>query len=200
MSNLAEKLIGAIDRAISGEPREYALRDTMAAVGREIGPVLSAGELAEARDCQRDWQRCLDAVAAHYDTEAKKAWLAHGATVTTRMIGGEFPAHEHCWTREQWESDFAARRDHAKAGMHEASARSLPILKKAGERFAKATRKLSADLEAVERTAAAKFCVAYGPSTTVLRLRQCVEYATHIPSDSPTLRTAPKDMAPFLGI
>jgi hypothetical protein len=204
VSNVVDKLIGAIDRAVSGNPREYTMAETMAAIAADCEKdLVSAEDLKAMRDFQRQHEAFGQTVMDHTDTKARADWLKQNNDATAKMLAGTFDPERDLFSREDFEQDYRLRLEAARRAQRGITQQCLPIAEKAANNFAKAAEKIAAALQTDEQAQCKKFAVRFEPSTLVNRIRECsrtaVGFVAGCKANSYS-NHSPRAVCPFLKI
>jgi hypothetical protein len=171
MSNIAEKLIQAVDRAIAGGPKPNTPALLFAAVV-ELDPLaaLTKEELAALRAADAKWKKAFKATSDFSEYAAKQKWSAHLADakldhldVQTRTRG-----------LESLISEFHSKQLVAKSAMGAADMDKNTIAQKVAPRVASAAAKLLAAREQSEQADADRFGLACVPSAPTVALKNFV--------------------------
>ena len=207
MSNIAESIVNAIDRAIAGKrpASGHPFAFSMAAIVEEAGKTLiSPEDLETLRQHQRNHDAARERINSHCDPDAKRAWTQQSAELTRGMGTGEYKGDGDAWSLQDFMEDYEEIRNASKQQQVQITEACLPIAEKAGNKFAAVARKLADQVEATEKSIADRFGVPFSPSQAVQRIRACADVAVstiaHRKAAPYPSNISPKYICPYLDI
>ena len=185
--SMTDKIIGAIDRAITGTkptPQKSPVENAALVICELAAPrVKSAmgGRYADAKKLYADIKRLqkllnydLTEVAAH--TAYQKQLDEHDQLTTN---GGDLVGVARGRSRDAWIADFASRKEAAEQATNKAGKKFATLNIEIGDLVLAQQHDAVADLENIEARQAARFGLPYKASPTVAALRSLSDYLRH---------------------
>jgi hypothetical protein len=185
--SMTDKIIGAIDRAITGTkptPQKSPVENAALVICELAAPrVKSAmgGRYADAKKLYADIKRLqkllnydLTEVAAH--TAYQKQLDEHDQLTTN---GGDLVGVARGRSRDAWIADFASRKEAAEQATNKAGKKFATLNIEIGDLVLAQLHDAVADLENIEARQAARFGLPYKASPTVAALRSLSDYLRH---------------------
>lgn len=183
MNDIGTKILGAIDRAITGtkpqpkDPRERAALVVVEIAAPKVKSALGA-RYAEAKKLWADVSRLnrhlnfelteTEAIRVHEKQLAEHEKLA--------TDGGDLNAVARGRSRDGWIQDYESRRLAAQQSLAKIAAKFRPLQTEIGDLLLVTLRDEIAELENVEARQAARFNLPYAASPTVNTLRSLADY------------------------
>jgi len=208
VKNLAENLIGAIDRAIGGKPAAPAKNDeepliALSAKVLEISGVDLATKAQKnlVRRYKADYAAGLQTIKTYNYSSFKRAWLEHRATLAKSVPSGEIHSID-AYGETEFEQEHIMKMEAGKAACRAASLACIPVAREIAEEFATVADKLAAAQEAEELAAYARFALKYpGPSPLIVSLKLLSKWAlAQVPTGvaAAGCGSNPEHMLPYL--
>ncbi len=161
--------------ALAGVP--FASPETAAAVCREAcdAPVLTPEEKSALDAIDAKWMRLSGALAEQLRVTPNQRYTRHLEDVASRIAEGQTTESFDGWTREDWQQDHAEKVSALKRPMRQLEQQAWQVVQPAYQRVSVAVDAFVDGLEGQEQEVAARFCLPYTPSATILRLRKVAQ-------------------------
>lgn len=161
--------------ALAGVP--FASPETAAAVCREAcdAPVLTPEEKSALDAIDAKWMRLSGALAEQLRITPNQRYARHLEEVADKIAEGQTTESFDGWTREDWQQDHAEKVSALKRPMRQLEQQAWQVVQPAYQRVSVAVDAFVDGLEGQEQEVAARFCLPYTPSATILRLRKVAQ-------------------------
>ena len=181
--NIAEKIIGAIDRAITGtkptpkNPIEAAALVICSLAAPRVKSAMG-GRFADAKKLYADIKRLQKLL--NFDLTEMAAYRAYQAQIDEHdqltTNGGDLAAIPRGRSRDAWIADFASRKEAAEQATIKAGKKFATLNIEIGDLVLAQLHDEVAELENIEARQAARFGLPYKASPTVAALRSISDY------------------------
>ena len=167
-------------------------------VAKEAGQKLaSEADTKVLRKLQADWEQAREVISHCGIDFAFNAFMDEQQKAVLAARAGKL--HEtRTHSREELEADFLRRGECAREHQRTICAESLPIARKAADRFAECAHEIAARVEKSEAAVFAEWQLNYSPSALVIALRQLPDRARRMVPTSEYASCSPASMVPYI--
>ncbi len=163
MNELAKKLLGAIDRAISDKPKDTRRLIGAAVIKFDSSAALTKAERSKALELERAYQAAYDATIQFSEGAARKAYFAH-VNAHADHAGAGTLADVRTRGLESIASEYLAKQQAAKVAMRQKSVEAGELARPIYQRFVPALEAFVAHREKLEADEAEAFGLVAVPS------------------------------------
>lgn len=139
--------------------------ETIAAVARRAGkPFADSKELAELRKLQAQYMSGLEALHKWSPEAARVRWTNEQVVLAEKIISGGTIDDDDGWSRENWEHDYATKREAGRHVMNKASAAANAVLQLIGKRVVNIIKATEQELLLEEWKRHQEFAIPFEPT------------------------------------
>ena len=200
-ANLLQKIVRAIDRALTAEPKREGWALTAYMILQSIGgqrQLVNNSILADLAKWQQQHEKLIKFINEHTLDDARAAWEAHQIELA-KSIHSETIGEETGFALSDFENDFQIKADAAKADLRRVYEEAYPLCAYLGTEFVKLAEKRINDLEQADKFKHDYFGIPYaGPNNILIYFRKAVATAKARTIKQPQGNTSPRELVPYL--
>jgi hypothetical protein len=200
-AGILDKIVRAIDRAISADPTrtEWALTTFMileSAGGHRL--IIGKDGLATLKDLQNQHDTVIKFINNHNPDASRKAYEESQKTLAAAIHAGT--AHDMTGkSRADFEQDYLHQQNAAKLDLTRIYKQALPICSVVSDRFVALASKKTDDMENADRDRHDYYGVTYdGPSNLIKAFRRAIKIAQSRTVEAGYGNYSPRQMCPYL--